>query len=99
MTKLKREYYYSSIEDFINNDLNSVLGQLLINDEFETTDLQKNSWRKEIEILQNQLLSVPNGEIALEYTIPRIGHRVDAVIIINGIIFLLEFKVGDKDYR
>lgn len=96
---MKREYYTASIADFLSDDPEYVLGQLLINDEFETTDLQKNAWRKEIEILQSQLYDFPDGEIAFEYTIPRIGHRIDVVCIIRGIIFLLEFKVGDKVYK
>lgn len=96
---MKRGYYSSSISKFKNESIESVLGQLLINDEFETTDLQKNSWREEIEILQEQLSSLPCGEITFEFTIPRIGHRVDVVIIANGIIFLLEFKTGDNEYR
>lgn len=96
---MKREYYTASIAYFLSDDPEYVLGQLLINDEFETTDLQKNAWRREIEILQSQLYDFPDGEIAFEYTIPRIGHRIDVVCIIRGIIFLLEFKVGDKVYK
>lgn len=71
----------------------------MVSDEFSTTDLQKNAWRKEIDILQDQLRSVENGDIAFEYTIPRMGHRIDVVCIIHGLIFLLEFKVGDREYR
>lgn len=77
----------------------TLLGKLMVSDEFSTTDLQKNAWRKEIDILQDQLRSVENGDIAFEYTIPRMGHRIDVVCIIRGLIFLLEFKVGDSEYR
>ena len=96
---MKRGYYSDSITRFKSESVETILGQLLINDEFETTDLQKNSWRKEIEILKDQLSSAFSGDITFEFTIPRIGHRVDVVIIANGIIFLLEFKVGDNEYR
>lgn len=96
---MKREYYSASIEEFKKEEIEAILGQLLINDEFETTDLQKNAWRQEILILKEQLFGLNCGEIAFEYTIPRIGHRVDVVIIVNGIIFLLEFKIGDREYR
>ena len=50
---MKREYYSSSIERFKSEETDYILGQLLINDEFETTDQQKNAWRKGIEILKN----------------------------------------------
>lgn len=92
-------YYFASIEEFKNAKTDAVLGQLLINDVFTTTDLQKNAWRSEINILQTQLSFLFDGDIAFEYTIPRIGHRVDVVLIINGIIFLFEFKVGDNEYK
>ena len=96
---MTRYYYSSNIEQFLAAEPDAILGQLLINDEFETTDLQKRAWQQEIAILQEQLKLFEGGEIAFEYTIPRIGHRVDTVIIISGIIFLLEFKVGDSEYR
>lgn len=76
-----------------------ILGRLLINDEFETTDLQKNAWRKEIVILKEQLADFAQGDICFEYTIPRIGHRIDVVCVIDGVIFLLEFKIGDREYK
>lgn len=95
----RRPYYFNSITNFILEDDEFVLGQLLINDEYETTDLQKMAWRSEIQILKEQLVEFSQGDIIFEYTIPRMGHRVDVICIIEGIIFLLEFKVGDKEYK
>lgn len=96
---MKRAYYSAGMKEFINEDPEVLLGKLMVSDEFSTTDLQKNAWRKEIRILQEQLRVVECGDIAFEYTIPRIGHRIDVVCIIRGLIFLLEFKVGDSEYR
>lgn len=95
----RRAYYFNSINNFILEDDELVLGQLLINDEFETTDLQKMAWRSVVQILKEQLVEFSQGNIIFEYTIPRMGHRVDVICIIEGIIFLLEFKVGDKEYK
>ena len=96
---MQRAYYSARIREFVDEKPETLLGKLMVSDEFSTTDLQKNAWRKEIDILQDQLRSVENGDIAFEYTIPRIGHRIDVVCIIHGLIFLLEFKVGDSEYR
>ena len=96
---MERTYYSSTIREFLAKDIDDILGCLMIRDEFATSDQQKNAWRKEIRILQEQLRHYPYGEIAFEYTVPRIGHRIDVVLIIQGIIFLLEFKVGDAQYR
>lgn len=94
----RREYYIDSINNFIVADEENVLGQLLIHDEFETSDLQKLAWKPEIQILKRQLEEF-RGDVIFEYTIPRMGHRVDTVCIIEGIIFLFEFKVGDNEYK
>ena len=96
---MQRAYYSARIREFVDEKPETLLGKLMVSDEFSTTDLQKNAWRKEIDILQDQLRSVGNGDIAFEYTIPRMGHRIDVVCIIHGLIFLLEFKVGDSEYR
>ena len=96
---MQRAYYSARIREFLDEKPETLLGKLMVSDEFSTTDLQKNAWRKEIDILQDQLRSVENGDIAFEYTIPRMGHRIDVVCIIRGLIFLLEFKVGDSEYR
>ena len=93
-----RAYYSGSISSFLMAEEDHILGRLMIEDSFRTEDIQKNAWRAEIQILKEQLASFPDGEIAFEFTIPRMGHRVDAVLIIQGIIFLLEFKVGDDTY-
>ena len=94
----RREYYIDSINNFIDADEENVLGQLLIHNEYETSDLQKLAWKAEIQILKRQLEEF-RGDVIFEYTIPRMGHRVDTVCIIEGIIFLFEFKVGDNEYK
>lgn len=95
---MAKEYYISSIKDFLVESDEVILGKLHINDEFETTDLQNNAWKEEIAILKEQLSNVNSGDIVFEYTIPRIGSRIDVVLLIEGMLFLLEFKVGASSY-
>ena len=97
--KVGRAYYSSEIQGFLACEADQILGQLLLNDAFKTEDSQKNAWREEIFILKEQLAEFSNGGIIFEFTIPRIGHRIDVVLIVDGILFLLEFKVGDRAYR
>lgn len=93
-----RTYYDSTILEFLNKDVDLILGEILRKNEFDTTDLQKNAWREEILILQRELVDFSYGDIAFEYTVPRLGSRIDVVCSIKGIIFLLEFKVGESTY-
>lgn len=94
----KRSYYSSNIQSFLSKDNYSIFGEITTNDQFSAEDLQKNTWNKEIEILKRELSHFPDGHVIFEYTIPRIGNRIDNVVIYKGIIFLLEFKVGENKY-
>ena len=95
---VKRSYYSNDIQSFLNQDNYSIFGEITTNDQFSAEDLQKNTWNREIEIMKRELSQFLDGYIIFEYTIPRIGNRIDNIVIYKGIIFLLEFKVGEKKY-
>jgi len=96
---MNRAYYKNSISNFISEDKNSILGQLSLNhSNRQLEDLQKNAWVKQIEILKNQLIGF-EGQIYFEFAIPRMGKRVDNIIIIEDSIFVIEFKVGDGGFE
>jgi hypothetical protein len=96
---MNRAYYKNSISNFISEDKNSILGKLSLNhSNRKLEDLQKNAWVKQIEILKNQLANL-KGQIYFEFAIPRMGKRVDNIIIIKDSIFIVEFKVGDGGFE
>lgn len=95
---MNRAYYSSSLSDFLAKDDSYIFGEITGNNQFATDDLQKNTWKSEITILKRELSSFKDGWLLFEYTIPRIGNRIDNVFLYKGIIFLLEFKVGEKSY-
>lgn len=94
---MKRYYYSDSISNFLKTTNNEILGELNTNNDFSTERNQELAWITEIEILRNTLTDY-TGEILFEFSIPRMGKRIDVVIIIQSIIFILEFKVGEKDF-
>ncbi len=98
MIYLTRAYYASSIKEFLQKDNCTIFGEIVGNDQFASDDLQKNAWKEEIKILKNTLPSFSNGYLLFEYTIPRVGKRIDAIVLLPNIIFLLEFKVGATTY-
>ena len=96
---MKRAYYSNSIQDYLLNAESSILGELTANHSNRTLEeLQINAWRKQITILKNQLEGF-EGQIYFEFAIPRMGKRVDNIVIINDIVFVIEFKVGDGGYE
>ena len=92
-----RSYYTNSIEGFLKEDINSIFGQLARSHQHDLEDLQKNSWTKQIIFLKKALKNF-SGNICFEFAIPRMGKRVDNIIIIDDKIFVVEFKVGDDEY-
>jgi Cdc6-like AAA superfamily ATPase len=96
---MTRSYYTNIISDFLTDDSDKILGQLLRNHDFAAENLQRNAWIKQIEILKSELTPFKNGQIYFEFSIPRMGKRVDNILIIDDFIFVIEFKVGDTEYQ
>jgi len=94
---MNRAYYSSSISEFCRSSSYEILGKLSDNSEFADEQTQKSSWKEEIRILQ-EVLKPHDGSIYFEYSIPRMGRRIDVLLIIRSVIFILEFKVGEKSY-
>lgn len=94
---MTRYYYSNAISVFLQQSQNEIIGELAQGNEFSLELTQRAAWIKQIELLKN-VLSLYNGYLFFEYSIPRIGKRIDVVILIKGIIFVLEFKVGEKKY-
>lgn len=94
---MNRAYYSSSIAEFCRSSPHEILGILSANSEFTDEQTQKESWKEEIRILK-EVLQLHVGSIYFEYSIPRMGRRIDVLIIIRSVIFILEFKVGEKSY-
>ena len=94
---MKREYYSNSIAQFVKSNTDEILGELTRNSDFDLGPNQRDSWIEEISILQKVLISYV-GSIYFEYSIPRMGKRIDVVLIIDCSIFIFEFKVGEKEF-
>ena len=65
---------------------------------FSVEETQLRAWEAELDILREAAKALPDSTIAMEYMIPRMGKRIDAVVLAKGIVFALEFKVGEKSY-
>lgn len=97
--EMSRAYYHADLQTFLKSDPYTILGELSAHNEFELTPQQRYAWEEQITILQHELKDFQEGYVIFEYTIPRIGQRVDVVFITSGIVFLLEFKVGETKFK
>ena len=94
---MARFLYHSSFQNFMKADNNFIFGTLCENYHGEALTTTREAWLGEISILKGVLRGFDDdGEIVFEYDIPRLGKRVDVVLLLKGIIFCLEFKAGES---
>ncbi len=93
--------YTSTIKEFFEQERLAILGTLHSNYHGESLTTTDEAWMGEIDILQQVLIpwKNENAQVIFEYEIPRLGKRIDVVLLLRGIIFCLEFKVGQKDVQ
>lgn len=98
MRRSARCLYSRDIASFLKEDKNAVLGVLCDHYHGNTQTTTREAWMKEIEILQSALVpwENENGRVVFEYNIPRLGKRIDVVLLLYGIVFCMEFKVGQS---
>ena len=94
---MNRAYYSNTIEKFLTTSSDEISGKLSRASEFKIETAQEDAWTEEIKILKD-VLSNYKGQVYFEYSIPRVGQRIDVLLIIESVIFVLEFKVGEKNY-
>src|SRR5689334_12511501 len=98
---MRREYYFDPIEAFLDKSPQQVLGELFENclDGSAIESSQRDAWMEQIMLLRRHLDGYRGrGALFFEYSIPRLGKRIDVAAIIDGVIFVLEFKVGEREF-
>ncbi len=103
--RVNRAYFSASIGEFLGKSDNEIVGELTLASAFPVESPQINAWVEQIHILKRSLtLFCDKGWVAFEFAVPRVGKRIDVLVIIRNIIFVLEFKnfetqfkAGDRD--
>ena len=98
--RVSRAYFSSSISEFILKGENEIIGDLTIASAFPVESPQVNAWVEQIQILQSALSAYEeSGFVAFEFAVPRVGKRIDALVIIRNVIFVLEFKAFETQFK
>lgn len=90
-------YFKDTIQSFINKSTEEIIGQISLSNQFNSILTQNKSWESQIPILKEALAPF-EGVIFFEFSIPRMGKRVDVILIIDNVVFVIEFKVGEHKY-
>ena len=97
---INRFFYRSILNGFVKDSKDVIFGKIARYDEGDSVKEQKYAWAEEIDIMQQVLQpwKDENGEVIFEYSIPRLGKRIDVVVLVRGIVFAIEFKAGEDTY-
>ena len=99
---VKRYFHGDTIEGFLAMPDAQIIGILTTaHTSLHTSlqSLQNDAWREEISLLKDILTPyIGRGHIYFEYTIPRMGRRIDVVLLLDGVVLLLEFKAFNEQY-
>lgn len=94
-----RFYYSDSVEDFLLKPTNEIIGNLAFVHSYDINNETSMSWVEEIETLKSALAKFSGrGSVYIEYNIPRMGRRADAIVLIDGIVLVMEFKTSEQKF-
>jgi hypothetical protein len=95
-------WWSASVADFLTQDPETIVGVLstrLVETHPLNRATQVQAWRAQIELLRRALMgSPPDWRLLLEYPLLRLGRRIDAVLLTDSAIVVLEFKVGAHSF-
>ena len=100
---MQRSYYSAGLPKFLADDADRIIGAMAAHLPFSLDDKQRGAWESEIAILQSAMrrFAAPaapapaaGDRVFLEFSIPRMGKRADAILVCRGVVFVIEFKVG-----
>jgi len=94
LTSVPSAFYAASVSDFLEATAQVILGALTQRSAFAVEPPQRDAWLGEIAILKQALAGL-NGAVFLEFDVPRIGSRIDTVLVAGPAVFVIEFKVGE----
>lgn len=94
-----RAYYVAPFAEFLQQDENTVLGELAKGSPFAIEPTQRDAWIEQVSVMKQALAHHgSDGLIAFEFAVPRMGKRIDVLLVAGGVVFVLEFKVGERTH-
>lgn len=94
---LQRAWYQASISEFLTASTKEVVGALTLASGMSVDALQIDAWACQIDLLQSQLVGL-RGNLCFEFAIPRMGTRIDVVVLLDSVVCVIEFKVGSTEF-
>lgn len=94
-----RAFYSATIRTFRSVTEDVVLAKLVQASSFAIETPQRDAWCEQIRIMREVTAKAPDaGLIAFEFAVPRMGKRIDVLLVLDAVVFVIEFKVGERKF-
>lgn len=93
----QQAWYAADVASFLDESVDAVLGKLAARSPFTIEPTQRDAWCEEIALLKQTLVGV-DGHVFLEFDVPRLGSRIDVVVITGAALIPIECKVGQTEF-
>ena len=108
--RLNSAFYAAPVEKFLAASDEEAYAPLAAPKGYTLAPEQLSAWHLQVPVLRAALADLPAGVdaatsaapapwIHLEFDIPRLGRRVDAVLVLPKCVIPIEFKVGAKKFE
>ena len=95
---MKRAYVSIDTRTLSETSDAELLGQLAAGLPFSLEPAQRAAWEFQIAHLRVIAGELPSAHFFLEFLIPRMGRRADLIVVVEGIVFVVEYKVGARSF-
>jgi hypothetical protein len=100
--RLNAAFYAAPVSDFLATSNEEAYAPLAAPKGYTLAPEQLSAWHLQLPVLRAALAELVPGTdswIHLEFDIPRLGRRVDAVLVTQKCVIPIEFKVGAKKFE
>ncbi len=100
---VERSHYSASLAEFLASSDETVLGTIAKASKFAIETTQRDAWVGQMSVLRGALgrwagAYGQSGRVHFEFVVPRVGKRIDAVVVLGGVVLVIEFKVGAEAF-
>jgi len=91
-------YYHATIDAFLSTSPLEILGKIVEAARGEFDAAQTTAWEIQIDVLSRSVRGL-RGHVFFEFGVPRLGRRIDVVVVSGSVVMPIEFKCGSKKYQ
>lgn len=94
-----RAHFQAPIREFLATPDDAVVGALARGSAFAVEPVQLSAWATQVDLLKKVLTPyADNGDVFFEFVLPRLGRRLDVLLVLDQWLVVIEFKVGDTTF-